>query len=138
MATPLSRAYLLTKVLTASKVEVIVYLFEGAIGYLHRAQEALREGRRGDAAEAIDRAVHIVIELSGSLNYQSGGPLALRLDGIYNYLIQSLTIASSRGDGEALEACAGILVILHDAWRQAAEADGGSMQEPVQQLRVSA
>ena len=141
MATPLSKAYLLTKVLTASRVEVIVYLFEGAIGYLHRAREAMIQERHGDAAQAIDRAVHILIELSGGLNYTDGGALALRLDAIYNYLIETLTMASARRDGDALEACSGIMVILHDAWRQAAEIDARADQEARRerpQLRVSA
>ena len=44
MATQLSKAYLLTKVLTATKQEVVVYLYEGAISYLHRAGQALKSG----------------------------------------------------------------------------------------------
>ncbi len=138
MGTALSKAYLLTKVLTASKVEVIVYLYEGAIGYLHRATEALRDGRRGEATQAIDRAVHIVIELSGSLNYTVGGQIALRLDAIYNHLIESLTLAMSRGDAEAIESCEGILVILHGAWKQASAADDDHAEDEEHQLRVSA
>jgi flagellar protein FliS len=138
MATRLSKAYLLTQVLTANKQEIVVYLYESAIGHIHRALAALRESRRAEAAKAIDRVVTILIELSGSLNYRQGGRLALRLDSIYNYLIETLTLANSRGDVEALEACDGILVILHDAWQQAA-----TMQQPERaaeraQLRVSA
>lgn len=138
MGTALSKAYLLTKVLTASKGEVIVYLYEGAIGYLHRAAEALRDGRRGEANQAIDRAIHIVIELSGSLNYTIGGQMALRLDAIYNHLIESLTMAMSRGDAEAVESCEGILVILHGAWQQASAVDDERNSGEEHQLRVSA
>src|SRR6185295_6496773 len=116
MATRLSKAYLLTQVLTANKHEVVVYLYESALGHLHRALEALNSNRRVDAAKSIERVVTIVIELSGSLNYRVGGRLALRLDSIYNYLIETLTLANARGDAEALEACDGILTILHDAW----------------------
>src|SRR5688572_11302687 len=90
MATRLSKAYLLTKVLTATNHEVILYLYEGAISYLHRATTALDEGRDNEARQAIDRATNIVVELSGSLNYASGGSLALRLDAIYNHLIETL------------------------------------------------
>jgi flagellar protein FliS len=122
MATRLSKAYMLTKVMTATNHEVVVYLYEGIVSYLHRATESLNDGRRGDACTAIDQAINIVIELSGGLNYTTGGHLALRLDGIYNYLIETMSLANSRGDCEALQACEGIVIILHDAWKQAAEA----------------
>ncbi len=138
MGTRLSKAYMLTKVLTASNLEVVVYLYEGAIGYLHRAGEALRDGRRADAFAAIDRATTIVIELSGNLDYKSGGALALRLDSIYNHLIQSLTHAAAAADPEAVEACESVLVILHDAWQQAAVSSDPATVRPDRQLRISA
>jgi flagellar protein FliS len=135
----LSKAYLLTKVLTASRQEVVVYLYEGAIGYLHRAGEAWKEKQGTRGAELVDRAISIVIELSGNLNYASGDPrLALRLDSIYNYLIETLTLVKARGDMEALEACEGILVVLHDAWRQAVQLARGGIDQLDARLRVSA
>jgi len=138
MATTQSKAYLLTQVLTASRVEVIVYLYEGAIGYLHRALTALQEGRRDDARQAIDRAVNIIIEMSGNLNYAADGRLALRLDCIYNYLIETLTLAAAHEDMEALQACESILSILHDAWQQAASVEEADSRKNYRQLQVSA
>jgi len=138
MGSRLSKAYLLTQVLTANKQEVIVYLYESAIGHLHRALEALEADRRPAAAKSIERVITIVIELSGSLNYREGGRLALRLDAIYNYLIETLTTANAAADHEALEACEGILVILHDAWRQATEMEQPERAAERATLRVSA
>jgi flagellar protein FliS len=139
MARRLSKAYLLTKVLTASKQEVVAYLYEGAIGYLHRAAEALKNPRPARACEMIDRAISIVIELSGNLNYSAGDPqLALRLDTIYNYLIETLTLAKVREDLEALEACEGILVVLHDAWRQAVQLTRSDANQIDARLQISA
>jgi flagellar protein FliS len=139
MATRLSKAYLLTKVLTANRQEVVVYLYQGAISYLHRARTALAEERADDMRAAIERVVGIVVELSGNLNYTTGGHLALRLDSIYNYLIETLTLASARGDDAALESCEGILVILNDAWQQAAALSAKQMPlAPAAQLRISA
>ena len=138
MASRLSKAYLLTKVLTANRQEVVVYLYEGAIGYLHRAQDALDRGRRDQAGAAIDRAIGILVELSGSLNFATGGHLALRLNSIYNYLIESLALANGRADGEALASCEGILVILHDAWQQALTLNGQIPVQAESQIRISA
>lgn len=139
MANRLSKAYLLTKVLTANNHEVVIYLFEGAVSHLHRATQALRKGRRGDCGKAIDRVIGILIELSSNLNFNTGGQLALRLEAIYNYLIESLTLANSKGDDEALAACESILDILRDAWKQAADAAGANhIGSRDQQLSISA
>ena len=140
MGTRLSKAYLLTKVLTANKQEIIVYLYEGVISYLHRAQTALREGRPDAAGASINRAISIIVELSGTLNYTTGGHLALRLDSIYNYLIESLSLAIAHGDLEAVQACEGIVAILYDAWQQAVslERQAAAAPTPEPRLRVSA
>ena len=140
MATKLSKAYLLTKVLTASSHEVILYLYEGAISYLHRASSALDEGREAEGRLAIERAIGIVVELSGSLNYTTGGALALRLDAVYNHLIETLSLAAGKCDRAATDSCSGILVILHDAWKQAAElAETRKLPKDAgHQLRISA
>ena len=138
MGTKLSKAYLLTKVLTANNCEVVLYLYEGAIGYLHRATEAIRKGQPGEAGQKIERAINIIIEMSGNLNYSGSGQLALRLEGIYNYLIESLSLANSRKDIQAIEACEGILVILHDAWQQASSSPEARIDQSKPQLRISA
>lgn len=139
MGTRLSKAYMMTKVMTASNNEVIVYLYEGAIGYLHRARLALREERRADASTAIGRALGILIELSGGLNYTTGGHLAVQLEGLYNYLIKTLTLVNSHADLDALESCESLLTILYDAWRQAAaSAEAQTAVKPESQLRISA
>jgi flagellar protein FliS len=122
MGTPLAKAYLLTKVLSAANHQVVVYLYEALLAHLHRAQQALAEGQDGAAARSIDRATSILIELSGGLNYTTGGHLALKLDAIYSHLIESLTLAAIQADAEVLRNCEGIILVLHGAWVQAASA----------------
>lgn len=123
------RAYLLTKVLTASKREVVLYLYEGAIEYLMRAVEARKEDEVAEAGEAIDRVIAILIELSCSLDYNQNGSLAIRLDGIYNYMIEALTLSNKDNELEPLETCHSMLKILCDAWQQAINSE-----KPVDEL----
>lgn len=140
MARQLNKAYMLTKVLTASKQEVVAYLYEGAVSYLHRAGEALKAGDVATAGQLVERTISIVIELSGNLNFSYGGSLALRLNGIYNYLIKTLSLAVKKHDESSLEACEGILVILHDAWQQAcaAQANQPLPEVATRMLQISA
>lgn len=138
MGTRLSKAYLLTKVLTASNQEVIVYLYEGAISYLHRAINALRENQRAAADTAIKRCISILVELSGNLNYSVNSHLALKLDAIYTYLIQTLSLAGDRGDTHDLASCEGILATLYDAWQQATTLDKKAAPRPDHRVHVLA
>jgi flagellar protein FliS len=142
MLNNLSKAYMLTKILTATRNEVIVYLYEGAIGNLRRAVELIEEEQPGQAGTQIERAISIVVELSGNLNYSLNdtAQISLKLDGIYNYLIETLNLAAARNDVDSLRSCEGVLSILHDAWVQAGamQAKAGERLEPIPQLRVSA
>lgn len=123
MAPIYSRAYMLTKVLTANSRELILYLYEGAEGYLDRAIEARKIENDQEAAEMTDRTVSIIIELSCSLDYNQNGTLALRLDSIYNYMIEVLTKSQGIEGTESLETCRSLISILSDAWRQAVAAE---------------
>lgn len=123
MSTRFSRAHLLTQVLSADQREVILYLYDGALNHLDRAFDFLARRDRKHASESIQRASSIIVELSFSLDYNRDGALALRLDSIYNYLIDALTIAARTLDRETLETCQNVLSILEDAWGQAVESD---------------
>lgn len=123
MTTRFSRAHLLTQVLTSQQHEVILYLYDGALKHLDRALEAMERRDQRTASESVQRAVSIIIELSGGLDYHRDGALALRLDSIYNYLIEALSMAARTLDLEALETCRSVLTILTEAWGQAVETD---------------
>ena len=134
-----SNAYMLTKVLTASNREVILYLYEGAAGFLQRAAEARKRGDETECCESLDRVSSIMIELSSCLDYNRNGSLAIRLDSIYNYMIETIGMSNRQHDLEAIETCLSILAILSDAWRQAIASETGveaNGQEP--SLEISA
>lgn len=137
--TTLSKSYLLTKVLTASHRELVLYLYEGAHSFIHRAIEARKREDAAAAGEAIDKVVSIVIELSCGLDYNRNGALALRLDSIYNYMIEVLSECNREGSLEPLETCESILTILADAWRQALESEATAEPEAERaRLQISA
>lgn len=123
MTTRFSRAHLLTQVLSANQREVILYLYDGALNHLDRAFDFITRRDRKQARESIQRAASIIIELSCGLDYNRDGALALRLDSIYTYLIDALSVAARTLDRETLETCQSVLAILEDAWGQAVESD---------------
>ena len=139
MSTVYSRAYLLTKVLTANNKEVILYLYEGLLGYLQRAQEARQACDEAECGAALEQSLSILIELSSCLDYNHDGQMAIRLDSIYNYLIHAITLSNKNQDMEPIETSHSVITILYDAWRQAIESESqATMYEAEPQLRISA
>lgn len=133
------KAYELTKVLTASNREVLLYLYEGADSLIQRAITERKDGNTAEAGAAIERVISVLIELSCCLDYNQNGSLAVRLDSLYNYMIHALTLAAGTDDLEALETSAGIMHILGDAWRQAIATEKNAKRAAqIPQLQLSA
>ncbi len=121
MATIYERANMLSRVLRADDQEVILYLYEGALDFLDRAEEARRAGDTEAGRDCVERAVSILIELSACLDYDRHGALALKLDQIYRYMIGALSGSPSGPDAQSIETSRGLLTILAEAWRQAVQ-----------------
>jgi flagellar protein FliS len=68
-----AQAYATTQVTTASSVQVVVLLYDGAISSMKLAQESIVTLNFHDKARFLDRALRVVGELSASLNMEEGG-----------------------------------------------------------------
>ena len=118
-AVSLRTRYLGDAISTASPQQVLVMLYDRLALDLERAQLALRDGRRDDAAQQLRHAQDIVFELLGSLQVDAweGGP---RLAALYNWLIAELSAAVLKHDRNRVASCLQVVEPLRDAWRQAA------------------
>ncbi|OGL64647.1 MAG: flagellar export chaperone FliS [Candidatus Tectomicrobia bacterium RIFCSPLOWO2_12_FULL_69_37] len=123
MANPKARntyaAYKNVEAKTASPVQLVVLLYEGAVKHIRKG-EALLQGEDSfhAGAEHVLRAMCIVTELAGILNPQASPDLARNLSGIYQHIIGLLSQALRERDPETLPEAAGILESLGSAWRQ--------------------
>ncbi len=118
-AASLRTRYLDDAVTTASPQQVLVMLYDRLALDLERAQLALRDGRRDDAAGQLRHAQQIVFELLSSLQVDAweGGP---RLAALYNWLVAELNQAMIKHDANRVASCLQIVEPQRDAWRQAA------------------
>ncbi|MFP4149509.1 MAG: flagellar export chaperone FliS [Nitriliruptoraceae bacterium] len=101
---------------TASPAQLVLMLFDGALVRLEVAQDAIAEGRIGQAHEAIVRVQAIVDELQVSLDHDRGGSIAANLASLYAYCTRLLLEGNVRKDTAPLAEVAGILQGLRDAW----------------------
>ena len=125
-------AYLEQSIQTASPARLVLALYDGAIGAVERATEALGGALGGDDAGAtvrldasssqetahreLVRAQNILNELRCSLNHDRGGAIAANLDSLYNWCLAQLLDANVGKDPSGLPPVQKVLADLRDAW----------------------
>lgn len=109
--------YRRTQVLTASTLQVIVLLYDGALQSLELARDGILTNNYADKARFLGRAVGIVSELSNVLDLERGGDIATLLRRIYGYVLDELTKANLHHDARYLEGPIRCLATLREAWQ---------------------
>lgn len=104
------------RVLSATRLELVVMLYDGAIDAVRAARGCLASGEIRARSRAVTKAVSILIELSRSLNFEAGGDLSKRLAGLYDFMQRSLLEANFRQTDEGLAITERLLVSLREAW----------------------
>jgi flagellar protein FliS len=115
-----AQAYATTQISTASSVQVVVLLYDGAISSMKLAQEGIVALNFHDKARFIDRALRVVGELSASLNMEEGGTVAKDLQRLYEYIQFELTQANLKNEPARLEGPIRCMSEVREAWHELA------------------
>ena len=115
-----AQAYRTTSVETASPAKIVLMLFDGAIGFLHRAligfeQESLTV-RNETINNNLVKSQRIVNELRASLDLTGGGELALTLHRLYDYMDEQLRQANFKKDRAPILVTQELLGELRTGW----------------------
>jgi flagellar protein FliS len=113
---------------TIPPVRQVVMLYDGALGRLREARQAIADGRIEDRFRAVQKASAIVDGLHACLDFERGGEIAPLLDRMYGYIglrLQQINIRNDPGICDELIAC---LDQLRSAWHALAE--GGAALFP--------
>ncbi|MGQ0619451.1 MAG: flagellar export chaperone FliS [Panacagrimonas sp.] len=100
---------------TASPHQLIAMLLEGALDRVARARGAARNGDRMGRVQNIGSAISVVEHLRLCLD-RNAGPIAQRLDSLYDYVLRRLAQANAAGDPAMLDEVADVLRPIKDAW----------------------
>lgn len=111
-----------TSVGTDDPRRLVVMLYDGALDRIQQARGCAEHGMAGEKSAAIGRALAILDELRGSLDFEKGGPLAANLEDLYAYASRRLLAASATGDVRILDEVAALLRELREAWAAIAAA----------------
>jgi flagellar protein FliS len=108
---------------TASPARLVLALYDGAIGSVERASEALavaEEPRRTETVHReLVRAQNILTELRIALDHEAGGVIAANLDSLYSWCLARLPDANVAKDPAGLPPVQKVLGDLREAWSTA-------------------
>jgi flagellar protein FliS len=106
------------RVSSATPLELVTMLYDGAIDAVRAARGHLASREIHPRSRAVAKAVSILVELSRSLNHEVGGDLSKRLAGLYDFMQRSLLDANFRQTDDGLATTERLLVSLREAWAE--------------------
>nr|MBI3614277.1 flagellar export chaperone FliS [Nitrospirota bacterium] len=138
LATHKIQVYRQNQVQQASPIELIVLLYDKAITRLGDAIRCMQEGRIAEKGTAICHAVDIITELQAVLDKDRGGEIAAKLDQLYTYMVQQLTVANYENDLKPMADVACLLEELQQGWKGLAQQMAGGAQTPAGYAKAGA
>ena len=124
--------YKKTAVNTASKEQILLMLYDGAIKFLHKAKLALETKDIEQIHINLTKAERIITEFQSTLDMENGGRFAEELYARYEYLNNRLFLANIKKRTDYVDEVLKHLTELRDTWREAImkfKAEGHSLAE---------
>jgi flagellar protein FliS len=112
--------YQSSRVETASPVQIVVALYDGALRFLRVAEDAMTRKDHAAKGHALQRAHAVVTELVATLDHGAAPELCAQLEQLYLFVLDRINTANAQADpGPAAEARR-VLEQLRGAWAELA------------------
>ncbi len=118
---PTAQRYLESQILTASPEQLVVILYDGAIRFCLRAQEALEAAKGEEAGDLLIRAQRIVLELLCALRPDANPEISRNLSNLYVFMYEELVWANISRDTARIHNILPLLETLREGWSIAIE-----------------
>ena len=109
-------SYRQTEIQSRSPLELVVMLYDGALRFTADAREAMVRRDIRARQQHLSRALAIVSELQSTLDMDTGGEVAERLDKLYGFVRDRLMDASAKQDLQPLDEARRVLSTLREGW----------------------
>lgn len=113
--------YQQNQIATASKEQILIMLYDGAIRFARQAKDAIDENDMATKGKYIGKSMAIISEFSTSLDHEIGGDMAKDLDALYAYMLKELSNANVENDKSKIEIVITLLKDLRATWAEAIE-----------------
>ena len=122
MYTDPKAAYLSTRATSsvhdASPHKLIALLFDACHENLAIAKGAIERKEVKNKADAIKKAIDIVVRLQASLDFEKGGQVATRLDDLYTFCTNRLAMANVLNDSTMIDEVYRVISELKQGWSE--------------------
>ncbi len=105
-----------TSITDADPHKLIQLLYNGALERINMAKARMQAKDYEGKGKLIGKAIEIIGGLRSFLDFEKGGELAARLEGLYDYMERTLLEASARNDMAKLDEVAGLLRSVKEGW----------------------
>jgi flagellar protein FliS len=109
-------AYKNTQIKTASREQILLMLYDGAIKYMKQGRDALNDENHELAHDKLIQAQDIVTELMASLDMDVGGDVAEDLYSLYDFILHNLVQANVDKNSHRVTEALDVMEDLNDAW----------------------
>ena len=100
-------------------------LFEGAQEALAKARMHMQHNEIAEKGQMISKAIMIIDHgLKASLDMNTGGDLAIKLQALYDYMTHRLLVANVQNSTEIVNEVNRLLSELHGAWKEIGQFSG--------------
>lgn len=131
--------YQKTAVTSASPLQLVIMLYDGALRFIDEAERALQSKDRYVRNEKIQKAQRIVAELTASLDTQRGGEIATNLTALYNFVYGQLVESNLNETPDGLRAARQVLSELRTSWVELEkQMRNGATEEPPESVQIPA
>lgn len=109
-----SNAYTGAKVITSSKEELVLMLFDGAVKFCNMAKLALERNQLDKVNLNLQKVKNIIIEFRNNLDFQY--EVAKDFDNMYAYIYDILTNANLKKDAALIEEALKRIKTMRETW----------------------
>lgn len=117
---------------TASPGKLILMLFDGALRFLHTAEDGFRQNdlrvRQETIHNNIIKAQNIILELQRCLNVRDGGEFAVNMFRLYDFMLTRLIESNNKKDPEGVRVVIQLLGEIRGAWDEMLQQQGAPAQ----------
>lgn len=125
--------YKSTQIETASREQILLMLYDGAIRFMKQARDAMTDEDYQVSHNKLIRAQDIVTELMASLDMEIMGELGQELYNLYDYVLHNLVQANVDKDAEKIENALEVMEELNETWDEVINEKGMTFEKAKQQ-----
>ncbi len=118
------KKYLEAQIKTASKEQLLIMLYDGALNNCNLALEFIQNEKHEEGCEKLMKAQNIVAELISSLQFDKNQEVSKNLASLYGYVYIQLMEANVKHEMAAIQNAIKILHDLKATWADAFEKVG--------------